>query len=249
MSSGHFTWLHSVPEAIGIPEQVASESEKLLIATGLGLLLIVFGRLSSAPIRESTIRVADGLKQLVVPPHKLSLFGFFDVFVEGFLKFHDSVLGRENRKYFPFSGTVFTFILFGNLIGLIPGVAALTTTVWVNVAIALVVFVYFNYLGIKQNGLFGYFKHFCGPVWWLVWLILPIEIFSVALRIVTLNLRLYWNISADHIVLDTFTQMTKFIIPVIFYGFGTFVCVIQALVFTILTMVYILLATQHEEAH
>ena len=74
-----------------------------------------------------------------------------------------------------------------------------------------------------------------------------IEILSVSMRVLTLNLRLYWNMTADHTVLSIFTDLTKFIVPVVFYGLGTFVCFMQAFVFSTLTMVYILLATQHEE--
>jgi F-type H+-transporting ATPase subunit a len=84
-------------------------------------------------------------------------------------------------------------------------------------------------------------------VWWLAFLIFPLEILGTFLRILTLNLRLYWNISADHIVLGLFTDLVPVVVPVIFLALGTFVCFMQAFVPTILTMIYILLATQHEE--
>jgi F-type H+-transporting ATPase subunit a len=132
-----------------------------------------------------------------------------------------------------------------NLIGLIPGMVSPTTTVSVNVAIALIVFLSFNYYGIREQGLVNYLKHFAGPVWWLAPLLFPLEILSAVLRVLTLNLRLYWNITADHIVLGVFTELTKYVVPVIFYGLGTFVCFMQAFVFTTLTMVYIFLAVDH----
>lgn len=240
MASGHYTWLSELPKTWGVPTEHLADAEKFAWAGLLAAVLIVLARMASA-------RIAAGAQNHIVPESKLSLFGFFDVLVEGFVKFHDSILGKENRQYVPLVGSVFVFILFANLMGLVPGVSAITTTVWINVAIALVVFFYFNYQGMRANGVIGYLKHFCGPLWAIAWLILPIEIFSTCLRVLTLNLRLYWNITADHVVLATFTEMTKIGIPVIFYAFGTFVCFIQAFVFTLLTMVYILLATQHEE--
>ena len=140
-------------------------------------------------------------------------------------------------------------LLSMNLIGLIPGVPAATTTVWINVGIALCVFLYFNYHGMRTHGVLGYLKHFCGPAWWLVWMIFPLEIFSTCLRVLTLNMRLYWNITADHLVLGIATDMTKILVPIAFYALGTFVSLVQAVVFTLLSMVYLQLATQHAEGH
>ena len=76
-----------------------------------------------------------------------------------------------------------------------------------------------------------------------------VEILSVLLRVLTLNLRLYWNINADHMVLSIFNDMAGGLFGSVFYGLGTFVSFMQAFIFTVLTMVYILLATQHEEEH
>jgi len=221
----------------------ADPSWQKLILTGViaGGLLMIGSRI------HTRLSAPGGLVSAVIPAEKITSFGFFDLFCETFGRYHDSVLGIENRKHLAFNSSVFLFVLVLNLIGLIPGFPSPTTSVWFNVAIALVVFCYFNYLGIKEHGWGGYLKHFAGPVWWLAWFIFPLEIFSTALRIFTLNLRLYWNISADHLVLGIFTDLTHFFIPIIFYGLGTFVCFMQAFIFTTLTMIYILLATQHEE--
>ena len=101
-----------------------------------------------------------------------------------------------------------------------------------------------------------YIRHFFGPLnlkspaILLALLIFVIEVFSTLLRILTLNLRLYWTITGDHLVLEAFTEMWPHIgVPVVFYILGTFVCFMQAFVFTILTMIYTLLATQHSEDH
>ncbi len=222
--------------------------QKLITAAAVGVGLVLLGRKASRKLSSP-----DGIAGAVIPETSVTLPGFFDFFIEAFVKFQDSILGKENRKYLPFTGSIFLFILVSNLIGLIPGVPALTTTVWINVGMALVVFIYFNYLGIKSNGLVGYLKHFCGPFtrgpMLLIGLFLfVLEVFfTLPLRVLTLNMRLYWNISADHTALEAFTGLVPYLLPVVFYVLGTFVCFMQAFIFTTLTMVYILLATQHEE--
>ncbi len=223
---------------------LSSDEQKIAAACLVGGALLLVGKRLTA-----RLQTPEGLKSAVVPDEQFSLFGFFDLFIEGFLNFYDSILGKENRRHMPFVATVFFFLLASNLLGLIPGMPAITTTVWINVAMALTVFIYFNWQGIKANGVIGYLKHFAGPVWWLAWFMFPLEIFSTCLRILTLNLRLYWNISADHQVLSVFSDLLPPPLPVIFYVLGTFVAFMQAFVFTTLTMVYILLAEQHEEEH
>lgn len=213
--------------------------EKFLAAAIFGTALVFVALRASKKLQGN-------LQDHVVPSKSLSLVGFFDLLVSSFVAFHDSLLGRENRRHIGLTGSVFLFVLFGNLLGLVPGFPAITTTVWVNLSIALVVFFAFNLYGIQAHGVVGYLKHFAGPKWWLAWMIFPVEIFSTCLRVLTLHLRLYWNISADHLVLGTFTDMAP-VVPIVFYGVGTFVSFLQAFIFTVLTMSYILLATQHEE--
>lgn len=235
MAAEHFTYLSGI---IG-----DADTEKFVTAIALGGGLAVLG--SSLTAR---LRTAGAVQSAVIPAPKLDLFGFFDFFVEAFTKFHDSIVGKENRKYVSFTGSVFLFLLLANLLGLVPGMPSITTTVWVNVGMALAVFLYFNGLGVKEHGLVGYLKHFAGPIWWLAWFLFPLEIFSTTLRILTLNLRLYWNVTADHMVLEILTGLLGLgAVPI--YVLGTFVSFMQAFVFTILTMVYIRVATQHEEGH
>ncbi len=238
----HKTYLSYLPGISGFDPETWSNVEKLITACILGLILVLLGFKAAFKLRKP-----EEVKKAIIPSEKLSLFGFFDLFVEGFVKFYDSVLGSHNRQHLPFVASVFIFILAANLLGLIPGMPAITTTVWVNVAMALTVFGYFNWQGIQAHGYVNYLKHFCGPLWWLAWFMFPLEVFSTCLRVLTLNLRLYWNITADHMVLNVFTEMLPPVIPVVFYVLGAFVCFMQAFIFTTLTMVYILLATQHEE--
>ncbi|RIL08543.1 MAG: ATP synthase F0 subunit A [Proteobacteria bacterium] len=234
--AGHTTYLSYI-----IPDE---NWQKFGLALTLGAGLILLGKALTS--RLSTKSEMEGA---IIPAEKLDTFGFFDFFVESFQKFYDSILGSEDRRHMPFVATIFLFIFCANLLGLIPGMPAITTTVWVNVAMALVVFIYFNWQGIKANGVIGYLKHFCGPIAFLAPIIFILEIVSTCIRLLTLNLRLYWNISADHIVLGTFTDLAPAGVPALFYAMGTFVSFMQAFVFTVLTMIYILLAVQHEEEH
>ena len=215
-------------------------------AAGLILATVMIGLGSVA---ASRLKDEESLRESVVPPSRGSLSGIVDLMIEGFLKYFDSILGKERRRFAPFCASVFFFVLFANLLGLVPGVPPITTTVWINVGMALVVFAVFNTSGIREQGLVNYFKHFCGPMLAVAPIIFPLEILSTCLRILTLNMRLYWNITADHLVLETFTDLTKLVVPVAFYAMGTFVCFMQAFVFVTLTMIYILFAVQHEEEH
>jgi F-type H+-transporting ATPase subunit a len=108
----------------------------------------------------------------------------------------------------------------------------------------------YNYYGLRAHG-GSYLKHFLGPVWWLAFLMLPLELIDNFLRPITLNLRLMMNMFADHLVLGIFTDLTKLVIPVVFLLLGTFVSVIQAVVFTLLSLVYVALAVggHGEENH
>jgi F-type H+-transporting ATPase subunit a len=234
----HYTYFHS----LGL---VDANHQKWVTAVMMGLALVFIGAGCAKALTRKRNRL--GAQSGVVPDAKISTAGILDLFVENFVSFQDSILGKENRKYLPLTATVFLYVFVLNIIGLIPGIPAATTTVWVTVPVGLLIFFGFNYYGIKEQGFVSYIKHFAGPVWWLAFLIFPLEILGTFLRILTLNLRLYWNISADHIVLGLFTDLVPVLVPVIFLALGTFVCFMQAFVPTILTMIYILLATQHEE--
>ena len=234
----HYTYLTS----LGIHDH---DTQKLVTSVVLGLVLLLIGSKSAKVLSKR--RALHGAHEGVIPEEKITISGIFDFFIETFIAFQDSILGKENRRFLPITGTVFLYVFVLNILGLIPGIPAATTTVWTTVPVALFIFISFNYLGIKEHGVVHYFKHFLGPVWWLAWFILPLELFGTVLRILTLNLRLYWNINADHLVLGVFTDLVPVVVPVIFFALGTFVCFMQAFVPTVLTMIYIMLATQHEE--
>jgi F-type H+-transporting ATPase subunit a len=182
----------------------------------------------------------------LVPDSKLTFRNFFELVAESLYNMTESVLGRHDaEKYFPVIGSLFVFIFVSNLAGLIPGFLPPTDNLNVTLALGIVVFFYFMALGFKEHGI-AYLKHFVGPVWWLFFLMIPIEIISTLIRPVSLAFRLRGNISGDHMVLALFSNMTPVLVPVIFYGLGLFVSFVQAFVFCLLTMVYVQLATAHD---
>ncbi|MBK9069851.1 MAG: F0F1 ATP synthase subunit A [Myxococcales bacterium] len=155
--------------------------------------------------------------------------------------------GKDNAaRFYPLIGAIFLFLLFGNLIGLVPGFVTPNDTLKTNLAISVTVFFLTHYYGAKEHGP-AYFKHFLGPVWYLVPLMLPIEIISHVARPFSLAFRLMGNMVADHKVIAAFFSLVPIIVPLPFYFLGLFICFVQALVFCMLSMVYISMAIAHEE--
>jgi|ERR1035438_2105496 F-type H+-transporting ATPase subunit a len=157
----------------------------------------------------------------------------------------EEVVGHEGPKYVAFFGTIFLFILFMNLIGLIPGLESPTMSPMVPLGLAVTTFLFYHYTGIKVHGA-GYIKQFLGPFWWLAWLMLPIELISHFARPLSLTVRLFANMFAGEQVYLTFIALTKVIIPVIFIGLHLFVSFLQAYIFMLLAMVYVGGAVSHE---
>ncbi|HTL38035.1 MAG TPA: F0F1 ATP synthase subunit A [Kofleriaceae bacterium] len=183
----------------------------------------------------------------LVPPRKMNLRNFFEYTAESTYGMVEGAMGEHNAaRFFPLIGALWMFILFGNLIGLIPGFVTPNDTLKTNVGLAVFVFLLTHIYGVKEHGL-AYFKHFLGPVWWLSWLILPIELISHFARPLSLSVRLLGNMMADHKVVMSFFALVPILVPLPFMLLGLLVCLIQALVFCTLTMVYIGMAVEHEE--
>ncbi len=149
-------------------------------------------------------------------------------------------------RYMAFFGTLFIFILFSNLIGVIPGFESPTKFPAVPLGCAAAVFIFYNFIGIKELGPINYAKHFAGPLWWLAPLMIPIEIISHFARPLSLTVRLFANMYAGEQITMVFLGLTYFAIPAVFMGLHVFVSVIQAYVFMVLTMLYVGSATAHE---
>jgi F-type H+-transporting ATPase subunit a len=158
----------------------------------------------------------------------------------------EQIIGHGYERFQSFATVAFVFILSCNLIGLIPGVNSPTELEVVTLAIAIATFVYYNFYGFKEQGVVGYLKHFAGPVWWLAWLMFPIEVVSHFARIMSLSVRLYANMFAGGLVTLVFFSLVPVGVPVIFLGLHLLVSVIQAFVFMLLIMIYLSLAVAHE---
>ncbi|HRO66072.1 MAG TPA: F0F1 ATP synthase subunit A [Pseudobdellovibrionaceae bacterium] len=184
--------------------------------------------------------------QAVVPASKFSVRGIFEGITEIISNLANSVIGEHGRYYVPMFSTVFFFVLLNNLMGVIPGMTPATENLNTSLAFGVFMFLAYNYYGMKEAGVVNYLKHFAGPVILLAPLMIPIEIVSHLVRPASLGLRLSNVLMGDHKVLGMFLDMVPAIVPIPFYVMGLFVCVLQAFVFTLLSMVYVAVATAHD---
>lgn len=183
----------------------------------------------------------------LVPPRTMNVRNAFEYIAESLYGFVEGGMGeKQARRFYPLIGGLFIFILFNNLFALIPGFSAPTDSLKTNVGIALLVFFLTHYYGVKEHGL-AYFKHFLGPSPFLIPLMLPIELVSHVARPVSLAVRLMGNMMADHKVVMSFFALVPILVPLPFMLLGLLVCLIQAVVFCTLAMVYIGMALEHEE--
>jgi F-type H+-transporting ATPase subunit a len=158
----------------------------------------------------------------------------------------DQIIGHGYEKYQAFITCVLLFILFNNLLGLLPGVVTPTSVPVVPLGIAVCTFLYYNFYGIKEQGFGGYMKHLAGPIWWIWWLLFPIEVISHLARIMSLTIRLYANMFASDLVTLVFFSLVPVAIPAVFLGLHAFVSLIQAYVFFLLSAIYLGIAVSHE---
>ena len=156
-------------------------------------------------------------------------------------------IGHEGPRFLPFLGTLFIFILFCNLIGIIPGFESPTMNPSVPAGCALLVFCYYNFMGFKQQGFGKYLAHFAGPMPLLAPLMIPIEIISHLARPLSLTIRLFANMLAGEKVTVVFLGLTYLVAPAIFMGLHVFVSFLQAYIFVLLTMMYVSETVPHEQ--
>lgn len=189
----------------------------------------------------------QNVDEAVIPEDKLTLRTFTEAFLGYFYDLAKSVMDAERaKKYFPVIGASACFVFLSNVVALLPGFPIATTSLSVTLGSALVVFVLFNVYGVMENGV-GYIKHLAGPAWYLAPLIFCIEVISLCVRPITLAVRLMLNMSVDHLVLAIFTGLIAVLVPLPVMLLGCIVIIVQTLVFTLLTTIYIGLATEHEE--
>jgi F-type H+-transporting ATPase subunit a len=158
----------------------------------------------------------------------------------------EQIIGHGYQRFQAFTTCVFVFIIIMNLTGLIPGIITPTSDPVVPLGIAICTFIYYHFYGFKEQGFLGYMKHFAGPIWWISWLLFPIEIISHCARVMSLTIRLYANMFASDLVTLVFFSLVPVAIPAVFLGLHAFVSLIQAYVFMLLSMIYLSEAVAHE---
>ncbi len=143
------------------------------------------------------------------------------------------------RKYLALAGSLAVFIFMGNFIGIIPGFEAPTANVNLTLTLAIMVFLYYHFEGIRAQGLGHYIAHFAGPVKWLAPLMFPVEILSHFSRIISLAFRLFGNIKGDDLFLAVLLMLAPWVFPLAGFALLTFSAFLQAFVFMVLTYVYL----------
>ena len=226
----HFTWSHFI----------SSLHPGLYHAVYAGLCAILF-----LIVAFFAQRALKNKQKAYIPEGKFNIKGFFELFVEQIAQLSDSIVGEKGRPMLPLFCFFFLYIWLQNLLGLVPGFLPPSQNLNMTLALGVFSFLAYNYYGLKEHG-WTYFKQFIGPVVFLAPLFIFIEVLSHVFRSVSLGFRLFGNMSGDHIVIGIFLDMVPFLIPVIFYFLGLFVCTLQAFVFTILSMVYVSLAISHD---
>ncbi len=241
---GWFGDLHTKAESSLARKSILKE----MFPSHFGTAHIVFALLVALFLAFAGFRFYASLKAKdgIIPHKKFGIRSFFEMFASGLFGMMVNVMGKKAaRKHLPLIGSMAVFIFFCNLMALVPGGAVPTATLKTNLLMAALVFFVYNYYGVKEHGL-KYFKHFLGPIWWLSPLMLIIELISHIVRPISLALRLLGNMAADHSVLFTFTVLIPLVVPVPFLFLGLIVCTVQTLVWSLLSMIYISMATAHD---
>lgn len=159
-------------------------------------------------------------------------------------------VGPHGLKYFSVIATFGMLILVSNLMGLIPGLMSPTASTSVTFALGISSFVYYNAIGIKENGLLGHLKHFAGPIPWLAVLMFPIELVSNFVRPLSLGIRLFGNLFGDEQILGTIFGLVRWVLPALLMPLSVFVAFMQTFIFVLLSIIYISEVTHHhEEGH
>ncbi len=234
-------------EANGHPTAAGLGATEALIHCGLVLLLLA----GMAFIAYGKIKDKQAA---LVPDEKLTIRTFVELLVGTAYGMMKDIMGPKAAKFFlPLIGTCAFFILFSNVLGLIPGLLPPTSTLSVTLALSLVIFFTTHIFGVKEHGI-AYFKHFLGPIvkWYalpLMILFVVVETISHLVRPMSLAIRLMANMFADHAVVGVFLALVAWLVPVPVLLLGSLVVVVQTLVFCVLSTVYISMAIEHSDDH
>jgi F-type H+-transporting ATPase subunit a len=232
-ASGGYNFFNNLSHSFHVP------AHTLALIVG-SLLMLVSGFIYRAQI--------SSVKNYIIPDKGVTIRNIIEALTQAMYSTAKTVMGEESaKKYFGYVIFCFFFILINNLLGIFPGSMSATQNLNTTLALGIFTFLYFNFQGIRAVGFVNYMKHFAGPMPALAILIFPIEIISVSVRPLSLALRLRGNMDGDHLILGIFSELVPYLVPIPFYAMGIFVGFLQAFVFTLLTMIYIGMATAHHD--
>mgnify|MGYP006288136021 FL=1 len=184
-----------------------------------------------------------GTKSISMIPNKMQ--NILELAVSGLEEFMVDLTGDEGRWFFPLIGTIFLYIFICNIMGLIPGFFPATANLNTTLSCALTVFVFTHFIGIKYHGI-KYVKHFTGPIWWMIPIIMPIELIGHFARVLSLSFRLFGNLMGHELVLAIlFGLAGLFFAPLPIMVLGILVALIQAFIFYMLSIMYFTEAMEH----
>ncbi len=236
LASGGFTWLSGIAHKFHIAEHTVT----FLFTSVLFIIGGLIFKLKTRSVDKS-----------LVPDKSASFRNIIEFIGEFIYNLAKETMGEKAAKtYYPLLIFYFLFIFLNNLIGLVPGFLPPTENFNTGLALGIWIFIFYNWQGIRVQGLVGHIKHLMGPLLFMAPLIFVLEVISHAMRPLTLGLRIRGNMLGDHTVLAIFSDLVPYIVPIPFYCLGIFVCFMQAFVFTLLTMIYIGMAVEthdHEE--
>jgi F-type H+-transporting ATPase subunit a len=223
-------WAYLIKDLLGLDYATIAHYDHVISA----LMVAGICTVMALAIRSRLNLIPGGFQQVI----EVLLLG-----LQGMIK--DNIGHQHTKKYMPLVGTLAFFIFISNFLGLLPSFSAPTANFNTTIGCALVVFIYYNYEGLRENG-GGYFKHFVGPIPWLAPIMIPIEIVSHLARPFSLGIRVFGNISGEHVVVLVFYSLVPLLVPMPIMIIGLFAAILQTFVFVMLTQIYIAGAIAHD---
>jgi F-type H+-transporting ATPase subunit a len=252
-------WTYDVAVAVGGVFGIPAEKINRNMYNSHGLLHVMIYFFVLVLITVLSVRIGGQYQKMLAsgdaaPQPGVTGMNFFEAVVKTVLGMMEEIIGgHDSKKYLPLIGTAAVVILFSNLLGLIPGFYTASDNLNTTLAMAVTIFVMYHYYGIKAHGAGKYLAHFMGPLegkikYIMAPLMVPIELISHFARPLSLSLRLFGNMFGDHKVFAVFMGLVAIplVYPLPFLALGLLVAIVQTLVFCLLSMVYIGLATAKE---
>ncbi len=247
MFASGFSWFHLIPavdqdtllEGFGL-----THSYMYIHATFACVCLIAFAIAGRMALER--VKARQGIDKFFAG-ERISALIIAELFMDGLRALmRDMLSGKDVRLFFPLISAMFLYIFACNIMAIFPGFLPPTDNMNTNAGMAVLSFVVFNAVGLSRDPV-GYIKHLWGPVWWLGFLLFPIELISLCVRPVALGIRLTANIFGDHQVFVIFSDLVPLVVPAALLTLAILVSTIQAFIFSLLTTIYIGLSVPHHD--